>query len=329
MHNGEGTMTISNKNSAGALLRVFATLGLILAVAGCATSAPPPIASVKPAAEQSFAAPDEAVNALVAATRADDKGKLVKILGPLSEKLIHSGDKVADREGRDKFLAAYDKAHELEPNGDDRATLVVGDEEWPMPIPLVRSGEGWWFDTDAGDDEILNRRIGRNELNVIEVCRAYVDAQREFAAQHKLGDHKHEYAQRFVSTSGQHDGLYWQTAEGEAQSPLGPLIAAATAEGYNEKTLDKHTPYHGYFYKILTKQGPNSPSGAKDYFKDGHMTRGFALIAFPARYGDSGVMTFIVNRHGIVFQKNFGPETAKIAGGITAFDPDSGWNVVE
>jgi hypothetical protein len=332
MHNREDTMTISNRYTTGALMRFFACLGVILAVAGCAspatTTAAPP--SVKPAAEESFATPDQAVDALVTATRSDDKASLIKILGPGAGKLIHSGDRVADKEAREKFLAAYDKAHSVVvDDDDDRATLVVGSEEWPMPIPLVSGTEGWWFDTASGEEEILNRRIGRNELNVIEVCRVYVDAQREFAAQHPLDGHKHEYAQRFVSTPGQHDGLYWEAPQGAAQSPLGPLIASATAEGYTGKTLGKQTPYHGYYYKILKAQGPHSPTGAKDYIKDGHMTRGFALIAFPARYGDSGVMTFIVNRHGIVFEKNFGPDTTKIAGGIKEFDPDSGWNVVE
>jgi hypothetical protein len=334
MHCDEDKMTLSNRNTAATLGRFFAGFALILAVTGCETPAsttPPVPPPAKPAAQESFATPDEAVDAIVAAARTDNKATLVKILGPHAEKIIHSGDKVADREAREKFLAAYDKKHALDIDEDDndRASLVVGSEEWPMPIPLVRTGQGWWFDTAAGEEEILNRRIGRNELNVIEVCRAYVDAQREFAAQHKLGDHKHEYAQRFTSTSGQHDGLYWETKDGEAESPLGPLIASATAEGYKEKTLSKHTPYHGYFYKILTKQGPHSPMGAKDYIKDGHMTRGFALVAFPDRYGDSGVMTFIVNRHGIVFQKNLGPDTAKIAAGITEFDPDEGWSVVQ
>jgi hypothetical protein len=323
-------MMTGEKNAIRAALRFGLGLGLLLSVAACATDVTPPPAPppIKPAAEQSFPSPDAAVDALVSATRAGDKDDVVKILGPQSEKLVRSGDKVADKEGRMKFVTAYDRAHTLEMQGEDRATLVVGEEEWPMPIPLVHTEPGWWWDTAAGEEEILNRRIGRNELNVIEVCRAYVDAQKEFAAQHPLDGHKHEYAQRFTSSNGQHDGLYWPAAAGQPQSPLGPLIASATAEGYDAKALSKQTPYHGYYYKILKSQGPHSPMGARDYMVNGHMTRGFALIAFPARWGDSGVMTFIVNRHGIVFQKNLGPDTAVLASRITSFDPDEGWSVV-
>jgi hypothetical protein len=324
----EDIMTTSNQSKFPTGLRFF-VLGLIFAVAGCAAPAnmQPTSHAINPQ-QDVFATPDAGVTALIAATRADQKAELLKILGPQAEKLVHSGDKVADKNTRARITAAYDKAHKLETEDDGRQVLVVGEEEWPMPIPLVYVGSGWQFDTAAGMDEILNRRIGRNELNVIEVCRTYVDAQREFAAQHKLGDHGHEYAQRFVSTEGKQDGLYWPTAEGQPESPFGPLIATATAEGYSDKALGKLTPYHGYYYKILKAQGPHAPTGAKDYMVDGHMTRGFALVAFPARYGDSGVMTFIVNRHGIVFEKNLGPATAKIAARITTFDPDDSWHVV-
>lgn len=322
-------MTTSNESRFAAWPRFFA-IGLILAVAGCAASSNmPPASHALNAQQQVFATPDVGVTALIAATRADQKPQLLKILGLQAEKLVHSGDKVADKNARARITAAYDKAHKLEAEDDGRQVLVVGEEEWPMPIPLVYVGSGWQFDTAAGMEEILNRRVGRNELNVIEVCRAYIDAQREFAAQHKLSPHGHEYAQRFMSTEGQHDGLFWPAAKSEPQSPLGPLMASAEAEGYTGKVLSKHTPYHGYYYKILKAQGPHSPTGAKDYIVNGHMTRGFALIAFPARYGDSGVMTFIVNRHGIVFEKNFGPKTDAIAAGIATFDPDDSWNVVE
>jgi hypothetical protein len=303
-------------------------LGAALALSACAT-APMATSHATMPQQQVFATPDEAVDALVVATRADNKTQIAKILGPQSGKLIHSGDKVADQKARERFLTAYDKAHSLETESNGNEALVVGEEEWPMPIPLVQVSGGWQWDTAAGAEEILNRRIGRNELNVIEVARAYVEAQQEFAAQHSI-DHKHEYAQRFVSSEGQHDGLYWPAASGEEESPLGPLIAKAEAQGYSSKEgIANLEPYHGYYYRILTRQGPHAAGGAKDYIKDGHMVHGFALIAFPARYGDSGVMSFIVNQNGIVYEKNLGPGTAKIAAGMMVYDPDSSWKVVE
>ena len=244
--------------------------------------------------------------------------------------MIHSGDPVADRRGRKLFVAAYDEEHKLERDGDHKATLIVGKDEWPLPIPLVREHAHWRFDTKAGADEILNRRIGRNELNVIEVCRAYVEAQREYAAK-KLGPGgTAEYAQHFMSKIGQRDGLYWPVKAGEEESPLGPLIARARAAGYRPGTPHpRPRPYYGYYFHILTQQGPNAPGGAKDYVVDGRMTGGFALIAYPATYGDSGIMTFIVNQDGIVYQKNFDQDTTHIATAITQYDPDGSWQVSE
>jgi hypothetical protein len=201
-----------------------------------------------------------------------------------------------------------------------------------MPIPLVRQNDGWRFDTAAGEDEILNRRIGRNELNVIGVCRTYVLAQREYAEQHTVnGKHTTEYAQRFSSTEGQHDGLYWPATDNEPESPFGPLIADAQAEGYTKALHGQHShqPYHGYFYKILTRQGPSASTGARNYIVNGHMTRGFALLAFPATYGDSGVMTFIVNQNGIVYEKDLGPDTKHLARHIDSFNPDASWHIAK
>jgi len=276
------------------------------------------------AMQETFKTPDEAVAALISANRKDDVPELLKILGPDAEKLILSGDSVADKEGREKFLAAYDVSHGLASEGDNKDVLIIGTEEWPLPIPLVREGNKWRFDTKAGEDEILYRRIGRNELNGIEVCRAYVEAQQEYAA-----GHEHQYAQKFLSASGMHDGLYWPVAENEKESPLGPLIAGAEAEGYNAQSIqEKREPYHGYYYRILTKQGPDARGGARNYIADGRMTGGFALLAYPATYNDSGIMTFIVNEHGIVYEKNFGPNTAQIAPLISEFDPDETWKVV-
>jgi len=276
-----------------------------------------------------FATPEQAVDALVTATREDQRDDLLKILGPNAHQVIYSGDKVADIESRNKFISAYDRAHEIRNDNTEHATLVVGEEEWPLPIPLVHVDNGWWFDTAAGQEEILNRRIGRNELNVLEVCRVYVEAQQAFSALHTHGKHQHEYAQHFESSPGQHNGLYWPAADNQQQSPLGPFLASAAEEGYSGKVLSKRTPYHGYYYRILKSQSSHASGGAKDYIVHGHMRNGFALIAFPARYGDSGVMTFIVNQDGIIYEKNLGFTTDEVARVTREFDPDDSWNVVQ
>jgi hypothetical protein len=292
-------------------------------------SSMPPLAHA--AEEQnSYSTPEKAVDALIFASRHNHTEQLIKILGPGSEKLVNSGDDVADQQGRERFVAAYDKSHTIEAQADGRDILTVGDEGWPVPIPLVQGDKGWRFDTQAGEEEIVNRRIGRNELNVIQVCRTFVDAEREYGMQHVLADGKHEYAQRFRSHEGAHDGLYWEVKDGEAESPLGPLLASAAAEGYSDKAaLSQHEPYHGYYYKILKSQGSHAAGGERDYVKDGHMTDGFALIAFPANYGDTGVMSFIVNQNGIVYEKNLGPDTLDVATDMTAYDPDDDWKIVQ
>jgi hypothetical protein len=274
-----------------------------------------------------FPSPEIAVEALVAANRDNNESALLAIFGAEGARLIHSGDPVEDRRGRARFVAAFDAGHKFELEGQDKAVLSVGAQQWPLPIPLIHESSGWRFDTDAGKEEILNRRIGRNELKVIEICRAYVEAQREYAAM-KIGGHS-EFARQFKSTPGRHDGLYWPAKSGEPESPLGPLVAEARASGYPiDKTAAGRTaprPYYGYYFRILTAQGPNAPGGAKNYVADRHMTKGFALIAHPAIFGDSGVMTFVVNQTGIVFEKNLGPDTARIVRGITQYNPDSSW----
>jgi hypothetical protein len=276
--------------------------------------------------QQDFVAPDKAAAALVAALRADDQKAILQILGPDGEKLIHSGDPVADRRGRERLVTAYDKAHRVQVEGTGTATLIVGSESWSMPIPIVKAGDRWRFDTVASAQKIIDRRVGRNELSVIEVCRAYVAAQREYSSDERLGNGRHEFAQKFESGPGQHDGLYWEAAPGAPQSPLGPLVANARAHGYGDEAHGwEPSPYHGYFYRILTRQGSHAPGGAKDYVVGGHMTAGFALLAFPARWGDSGIMTFIVSKDGIVFQKNLGPDTEHLAREINEYDPDPGW----
>ncbi|MGH7015040.1 MAG: DUF2950 domain-containing protein [Stellaceae bacterium] len=278
---------------------------------------------------RNFASPDAAAAALAAAAHADDARALVAILGSGSHKIVYSGDRVADLNGRAQFAVAYDALHKIEPEGADRATLVVGKDEWPFPIPLVRRGATWHFDTKAGAQAILDRRIGRNELNAIQVCRAYVAAQRDYATADRDNDSMREYAQHFVSSPGKHDGLYWPTAPSAPESPMGLLVADARAQGYGPtpkgEKPHRPQPYHGYFYRILTRQGPHAPGGALDYVVDGHMIGGFALVAYPAKWGDSGIMTLIVNQDGIVYQKNFGPRTATLARAITEYDPDPSW----
>jgi hypothetical protein len=220
--------------------------------------------------------------------------------------------------------------NKLEKETDKKVTLVVGTHDWPFPVPIVKKGETWVFDTMAGKEELLNRRIGRNELNTIKVCLAYVDAQREYALKDRDGDGLLEYAQKFRSTAGKKDGLYWQAKEGEEQSPLGDLAARAVKEGYtSKKPGDNPVPYHGYFYKILKAQGKNAPGGAYDYVVKGSMIGGFALVAYPAEYGNSGVMTFIVNHDAVVYEKDLGKDTAKIASTMTKYDPDKSWKKAE
>jgi Protein of unknown function (DUF2950) len=287
--------------------------------------AAPSVVPAAPAEQRHFKSEQDAVDALVDATRGNQTEALLQILGRDGGKLIYSGDPVADRNGRTRFVAAYEQAHRIETEGPDKAVLVVGDEEWPLPIPLVRTGGDWHFDTKAGQQEILARRVGRNELGVLQVCRAYVQAQREYASlQISLGRGR-EYAQHFHSHAGMHDGLYWPVGVGEPESPLGPLVAQAQAAGYASDGMPR--PYYGYYFRILRRQGAHAPGGAKDYIIDGHMTGGFALLAYPAEYGDSGVMTFMVNDQGIVFEKNLGPGTAALARAIEQYDPDESWRV--
>ena len=278
------------------------------------------VTSAEPA-QKSFASLDEGVGALIAAIRAADRKALVEILGPQSNPLVWSGDDVADRAAFQRFTTAYDRAHRLE-GGGGKVVLYVDDDDFPFPIPLVPDGPRWRWDTDAGDDELLNRRIGQNELSVIQVCLAYVDAQREY---YSRGTGLLKYAQRLASTKGKRDGLFWETRPGELESPLGPLVARARAAGYPLPPRDRPFPYHGYFYRVLLAQGPDAPDGAYDFVVSGHMIGGFALVAYPARYGVSGIMTFIVNQDGIVYQKDLGPKTAQIANAMKTYNPDKTW----
>jgi len=280
--------------------------------------------------QRTFKSPDEAVKAMIESVKAKDKKEVLVIFGPSGKEIISSGDEVADKEMGERFVKAYEEAGKLVSGGDKRIVLHVGKEDYPFPIPIVKKGEVWFFDTKAGKEEILNRRIGRNELSTIQVCLAYVDAQREYARKDREGGGLMEYAQKFISEKGRKDGLYWEAQQGEEQSPLGPLAAQAVREGYTRrKPGERPQPYHGYYYKILKAQGKNAPGGAYDYVVNGKMIGGFALAAYPAEYGVSGVMSFIVNHDGAVYEKNLGKETEKVAGAMKKFNPDKTWKKVE
>jgi hypothetical protein len=271
-----------------------------------------------------FESPNDAVAALMEAARKADLGRLRELFGPGSEPILSSGDAVADRTARENFIRQYDAKHAVVPEGDDSATLQVGVEDWPMPVPLVRRDGKWYFDGAEGADEIVYRRIGRNELGAIAVCRGYVDAQYEYAAVDHDGEGAGVYAYRLVSEPGTQNGLYWHAAEGEPESPVGPFIAAAAAEGYTRGA----GAYHGYRYRPLFRQTENANGGAFDYFDKGVLKNGFALVAWPAEYGVSGVMTFIVNHDGVVFQKDLGEGTDTAVAAMDAYDPDSSWVAV-
>jgi hypothetical protein len=302
-------------NKTFAMLTSLAAASLIVASASIA------------AAQQTYKTPEAAVDALVATAKSGDQREALVVLGRDGEDIISSGDKVSDDAARQRFVASYDAKHQIAMEGDDKAVLVIGDNDYPFPIPLVRKNGQWSFDTEAGRREILYRRIGHNELDAIQTCLAFVDAQDEYAEKDRTGAGAGVYAERFISQPGKKDGLYWPTAQGEEESPLGELFAAASRQGY--RAGEGRSPYHGYYYKILTRQGPAAVGGAADYVVQGKMIGGFALVAYPAEYRNSGVMTFLVNHNGTVFQKNLGPKTAELAEVITSFNPDPTWKKVE
>ena len=277
------------------------------------------------AKQKTFASPEDAARALVAAFRSDNAREMLQVLGPGSREIIQSGDAVADRASRERFLRAYEEANRLERSGEAKAALSVGRDAWPFPVPIVKGAGGWRFDSRQGREELLNRRIGRNELSTVQAILAYVDAQREYYLRNPQGDGLLHYAQRFGSTPGKRDGLYFPTKAGEKPSPLGPLFTAAKAEGYAKSQGGAPAPYHGYRYRILRGQGPSAQGGAYDYVAQGRMIGGFAVVAWPASYGNSGVMTFLVNHEGVVYEKDLGPATASAAGKITSFNPDQTW----
>ena len=279
--------------------------------------------------EQTFPSPEAAAEALDSAWASGKTDALLAIFGPDGARLVSSGDPVAEKDARDRLAAAYAEAHRIEPDGKARMIIVLGKNAWPYPIPLVQQDGAWRFDVAAGAEQIIDRRIGHDERTAIRVCRTYVEAQREYAAKDRQGDGLHEFAQKVASTDGRHDGLYWPATQAGDESPLGPLVATAEAQGYGAPAAGVHRPFHGYYYLILTRQGKSASGGARNYIVNGHMTRGFGLVAFPATYGDSGVMTFVVNQNGIVFEKNLGPDTDAIARQMREYDPDRTWKVAQ
>ncbi len=288
-------------------------LGLLLA---------PAWSLAQDATQETFARASEAVSALIAANKANDLAALNRILGPQAASLISSGDDTQDQTGRAQFVSLYETHHRFVRAGPGRLTLVVGKNEWPLPIPLVKSDGRWHFDSTDGAKELLYRRIGSNELAAIKVARAIYQAQLQYAATGHDGLDKGLYAQRFRSKPGMQDGLYWPVAEGEAPSPAGPLVADAEAEGYEG---GKRQPYYGYYFRILKSQGSHARGGEKDYVLDGKMSGGFAVLAYPVEYGSSGVMSFLVDNRGTVYERNLGDATVETAKAMRAFDPDPSW----
>lgn len=299
---------------------LLAVAGLILALQSTGSAAT--------AQQKSFPSAEEAVKAAIAAARSNNDKELLAIFGSQGKEILFSGDAVADKQRREEFLKAYDEKNRLSSEGES-TILIIGKQDWPFPIPVVKKGQSWVFDTDKGKQEILNRRIGENELFTIQACLAVVDAQREYALKDRDKNSLLEYAQKFISDPGKKNGLYWEVKQGEAPSPLGPIMLQARGEGYQRKTPTTPVPFHGYYYRILTAQGKDAPGGAYSYLVKGKMIGGFAVVAYPAEYGNSGVMTFIVNHDGKVFQKNLGSNTASIAKGMKEYNPDKTWSEVK
>jgi hypothetical protein len=326
-------MAMLRRSIGGTLLGVLLGTG---AMAGAPPQAPvgqalPPLApqNANPVKAQAFPTPEAAAVALIAAARADNVADMHTILGPGSVALLYSGDPVADAQARRKFVMAYDAGHEFAPDARGRMILSVGDNDWPLPIPIVKEGGLWHFDSMQGAQDLVDRRIGRNEIAAIRTSLAYVDAQKLYFSM--AGDKgRASYAERLVSRPGRRDGLYWPTQAGEPDSPLEPLVEQAVDEGYpGANVTGKPIPYQGYYFRILRGQGDDAPGGALDYVANGRMTKGFALIAWPATYGTSGITTFEVNQDDIVFQKDLGPGTASIVAGISLFNPDLSWARVD
>jgi hypothetical protein len=282
----------------------------------------------EPAGQKTFSSPDEASRALIRAVRAGNEEGLLEIFGPDGKEIISSGDKVEDQKSRDAFAQKYQKMNRLVEEPDGTVRLYVGAENWPMPIPLVNRKDAWYFDTSAGKEEILFRRIGRNEIATIGVLRELVAAQKEYYSK-THDDRVKQYAQKLVSDQGTHNGLYWNAINREPESPIGPLVAYASSEGYAKELSSLPSPFQGYYFRVLMGQGKHASGGAKNYIVNGKMTRGFAFLAYPAEYANSGMMSFIVDQDGILYQKDLGPKTAELANALREYDPDKTWARVE
>ena len=279
--------------------------------------------------EKTFSSPGDAVLALYNAAKANDAQALNAIFGSNAQKILHTGDDVADKNAVSSFVPRYDQMHRVVIEPDGTATLYVGAENWPAPIPIVKNSSGqWYFDTEAGVKEILYRRVGTNENDAIDTLHTLVEAQCEYASTARDGDKTKHYALKFISTEGKQDGLHWKTDDNQAPSPIGPLIADAAGQGY-EVRQGKGTPFHGYYFRMLTKQGPAAKGGARDYLVNGQLAHGFAFVAYPAEYRNSGVMTFIVNQNGVVYERDLGTDTGKIGSEMSEYNPDPTWRPIE
>lgn len=277
--------------------------------------------------EKTFATPGEAAAALYNAVKAGDQAALSVMFGKSGNEVLHTGDDVADKNAGNDFIRRYEQMRRVVIEPDGTASLYIGAENWPLPIPIAKNNAGqWYFDVETGKTEILNRRIGTNENDAIEVCYTLVDAQLDYFSEARSGESAKHYALKFISDEGKQNGLYWKVSGNEPASPIGPLVADASSEGYNGQ---RGAPFHGYNYRILTKQGPAAKGGAKNYLVNGQLVRGFAFLASPAQYRVSGVMTFIVNQDGVVYQKDLGPETSSVAAAMTEFNPDDSWDPVD
>ena len=299
------------------ILSRFIPLAIVILFVGCSKTAKP--------AYQTFASPDDASNGLLTAAKSGDPNAVIAVFGPDSKDIVVTGDPVQDKNTADLFISEYGAMHRWRKMPDGSQTLLIGADNFPFPIPLKTNAAGqWYFDVAAGREEILARRIGRNELSIMDVCVALADAQSEYHSQ-RFGDGStQQYAVKFISDAGKQNGLYWDSPEGQPKSPLGPLAAFATNEGYSLKP-DSHVPFHGYYFHMLTRQGSHASGGAKDYVVNGKMTGGFAFVAYPAEYRNSGVMTFMINQDGVLLQKDLGSPTTQTAAAMTEFDPDPSW----
>ena len=296
-------------------------LVLIVSIVACNKSDKPPY--------RQFPSPDDAGNGLQEAVKSGDQNAVLAIFGPGSKEVISSGNASEDKATAGAFVAAYGAMHRWRKMPDESQILLIGADNFAFPIPLKKNdADQWFFDTAAGKEEILRRRVGRNELAVIDVCGALANAQADYFSQHLDDGNTHQYALKFISDPGKRNGLYWQPVDGQPKSPLGPLVAYATTEGYSAKP-DAHQPFHGYYFHMLTRQGSGAPGGAKDYISGGKMVGGFAFVAYPAEYSNSGVMTFMMDRDGILLQKDLGKTTTETASTMTEFNPDASWSIVQ